>query len=324
MDLRKLTYFVAVAKASSFTAAAEILHVSQPALGLQVKELERRLGATLLIRHGRGVKLTSAGATLLREAEQILAACDRAERALENFRAPARRIILFGATPASPSQSLLPPLIAAGGQRNPVLHVSVRQGFSDELRGLVETGGLDAALCSDPAASDHAISLDLFSERLFLIGAAGALPTTGDDISFSELSRFPLVLDRRSRILRAEIERVARTEAISIGEALEIEPRELKRELILNHGRFAIVPFETFSEEIAHGHMSGLQIAKPAIVRRQSLLIKRSLPNDVRAFIADTITAEVERLAGTRFLGWELSKAGEERSLSGTPPDKGA
>ena len=304
MDLRKLTYFVAVAKVSSFTAAAETLHVSQPALGLQVKELERRLGATLFIRHGRGVQLTGAGATLLREAEQILAACDRAERALENFRAPARRSILFGATPASPTQTLLPALIAAGNSRNPVLRVAVRQGFSDELRGLVETGELDAALCSDPAASDNAISIDLFSERLFLIGAAGALPTSGGEISFAALSRFPLVLDRRSRILRAEIERVARTEAISLGEPLEIEPRELKRELILNHGRFTIVPFETFSEEIAKGQMCGLQIASPAIVRRQALLIKKGLPDDVRSLIAETMTTEVERLAREQFTGW--------------------
>ena len=112
------------------------------------------------------------------------------------------------------------------------------------------------------------------------------------------------MLDRRSRILRAEIERVARTEAISLGEPLEIEPRELKRELILNHGRFTIVPFETFSEEIAKGQMCGLQIASPAIVRRQALLIKKGLPDDVRSLIAETMTTEVERLAREQFTGW--------------------
>jgi DNA-binding transcriptional LysR family regulator len=60
-----------------------------------------------------------------------------AQRALENYRTPERRDVLFGATPASPTQALLPGLILAGAKQTPALRVSVRQGFSDEFFGMV-------------------------------------------------------------------------------------------------------------------------------------------------------------------------------------------
>jgi LysR family nitrogen assimilation transcriptional regulator len=306
MDLRKLSYFVAVARASSFTRAAAMLHVSQPALGLQVKELERGLGTRLFVRHGRGVQLTEAGRTLLCEAEQILTSLERAQRAMEDFRTPERRDILFGATPASPTQALLPGLILAGAKQSPSLRVSVRQGFSDELRSMVEAGVLDAALCSDSVASDRAVAIDLFSERLFLVGAAGALPRAKDGLAFASLAGLPLVLDRRSRILRAQIERLARAEGVAMPEPLEVEPRELKRELILRHGFFAVLPCETFSEELASGAMEAAPIANPPILRKQALLIRHALPGHVCDFIIDTLKAEVARLSRDAFPEWRL------------------
>ena len=59
MLLRQLRYFLTVAEAGSFTAAAERMHVSQPALGYQVKQLEARFGVALLERHSRGIRPTA-------------------------------------------------------------------------------------------------------------------------------------------------------------------------------------------------------------------------------------------------------------------------
>ena len=59
MEIKQLRYFVTVANAASFTRASNILHVSQPALGLQIKKLEDELGASLFHRHSRGVEVTA-------------------------------------------------------------------------------------------------------------------------------------------------------------------------------------------------------------------------------------------------------------------------
>src|SRR5262249_23515674 len=61
ISLRQIRYFVAVAKSGSFSAAAQIAHVSQPSLCVQMKQLEQEIGAKLLSRHARGIELTAAG-----------------------------------------------------------------------------------------------------------------------------------------------------------------------------------------------------------------------------------------------------------------------
>src|ERR687888_2072958 len=72
MDLRSLRYFVSAAKLNSISKAANQLHVAQPALGRQIRKLEKALGVELLCRDSRGVQLTEAGARLLDKGESIL------------------------------------------------------------------------------------------------------------------------------------------------------------------------------------------------------------------------------------------------------------
>lgn len=80
MELRHLRYFVAVASHGSFNRAAEILHLTQPPLSRQVKDLEEELGVTLLVRGPNAVKLTEAGERFFEEAREVLARADDAVR----------------------------------------------------------------------------------------------------------------------------------------------------------------------------------------------------------------------------------------------------
>ncbi|HWK49383.1 MAG TPA: LysR family transcriptional regulator, partial [Steroidobacter sp.] len=81
MELRQLRYFIAVAEAGSFSRAAELLHVSQPPLSVQIKALEDEIGVRLLERTPRGVSLTVAGAAFFEEVRGALARLEHAKSA---------------------------------------------------------------------------------------------------------------------------------------------------------------------------------------------------------------------------------------------------
>jgi LysR family transcriptional regulator, nitrogen assimilation regulatory protein len=86
MDLAQMEYFVRVAELSSFTRAAIVLDVAQPALSRQIRLLEVELRQTLLMRNGRGVTLTPAGQVLLEHCRGILHQVERAREELDRVR----------------------------------------------------------------------------------------------------------------------------------------------------------------------------------------------------------------------------------------------
>ena len=93
MELRQLKYFISVANHGSFTAAAEELHVSQPALGTQVKKLEEELNVNLFDRNFHGVELTQAGSRFLSHAKDILEKIDFASHDISEFQGKVEGVV---------------------------------------------------------------------------------------------------------------------------------------------------------------------------------------------------------------------------------------
>lgn len=156
MELRHLRYFVAVAEALSYRRAAERLHVAQPALSKQIKDLEHAVGARLLDRNTAGVALTDAGAVLLDEARVIL---ERVEHAAAVARAAAtgRGGRLTIGNLGALSATLLPPALSAFRARFPEVEVNlVDLGLPDQpaalTAGTIQVGfALDDAVAGIPS-----------------------------------------------------------------------------------------------------------------------------------------------------------------------------
>lgn len=150
MELRHLRYFIAVAREENVTRAALKLHVSQPALSRQIRDLEDELGFSLLERTAKSVRLTDAGRVLRQEAQEVL---DRAQVAVERARARAGRIegkLHLGYAP-SPSVEVLPRTLRAFQTKYPGVRVILHDLTAEDMIAQLHEGRLDAAMTVRPA-----------------------------------------------------------------------------------------------------------------------------------------------------------------------------
>ncbi len=166
--LRQLAYFQALATARTFGAAAERMHVTQPALSMQIRDLEAAMGGALVERLPREVRLTPRGRAVLEQASRILGEA----RELDAFarRGLGEEQINLGVIPTV-APYLLPGVldrVAAGGL--PALRV--REAQTDALVAALVQGQLDAVLIARPARDPRMVAEDLFEDR-FLLAAHG-------------------------------------------------------------------------------------------------------------------------------------------------------
>jgi DNA-binding transcriptional LysR family regulator len=172
LSLTGLRVLREVAARGSFTAAAKSLGYTQSAVSRQVAGLESAAGAPLFERTARGVRMTDAGAALLRRAGTVLDEVDAAERELEGMSQTATGRLRVGAFPTAVA-ALLPRAMRAFKERNPDVDVSLREGStSTQIRRLV-SGSADVAvigvLPQRQAPRDRRITLEhLIDDPLLL------------------------------------------------------------------------------------------------------------------------------------------------------------
>ena len=142
MELRHLRYFVAVAEELHFRRAAERLHMSQPPLCQQIRQLEEEVGATLLLRNQRKVELTAAGAAFLVRAREILDAVEDAARQARRVQRGEVGRLAVGFV-GSAMYSFVPELLRAFREDKPDIALRLHElGTTEQLRQL-EDGRLD-------------------------------------------------------------------------------------------------------------------------------------------------------------------------------------
>ena len=152
MELRQLEYFVTVAEERNFTRAAAKLHVTQPGVSAQVRQLERELGQELLDRSGRAVRLTEAGAVVLPFARAALGAVSGARLAVDEISGLLRGHVAVGMVVQCASLDI-PDLLAGFHRRHPGIEITLAEDSSDHLTAGVRDGTYDLAFIGlGPAA----------------------------------------------------------------------------------------------------------------------------------------------------------------------------
>ncbi len=172
ITLRQLRYVEALARHRHFGHAAEASAISQPALSMQIRELEDALGVALFERRPRSVRLTDFGAEFVQRARRVLLAVDelpdlaRAEAARQSGRLSGR--LRIGIIPTV-APYLLPRIMAELMQRHPALDIHVRETLTARLLVELAEGRLDTAIVALPVSEPGLTEVALFSEEFVLV-----------------------------------------------------------------------------------------------------------------------------------------------------------
>lgn len=191
LDLRKLRYFAAVADELHFGHAAERLHIAQPVLSRQIRELERELDATLFTRTNKRVQLTDAGRQLLDDARPLLAFSQAALRRVRRAHAA-----LLSLTIGFAAGVRIAPVVQALEARHPDVQIELRQIPWQEQAETLRDGTFDVGFVRRPIDEEGLTLIPFLSEpRLALLSIHHPLAEM-QSLSIAQLSDDPVVVHR--------------------------------------------------------------------------------------------------------------------------------
>jgi LysR family nitrogen assimilation transcriptional regulator len=231
VNLKQLEYFVNVAEMGSFSKAALILNIAQPALSRQVRLLETDLRVTLLMRNGRGVVLTEAGKRLFDHSIGILQLVSRVEEDIQATRGePAGRIVV--GLPPSMGRMLALPLVESFRRTLPKARLAIVEGLTTHLAEWISTGRVDVGLLHNPEAQSALEITPVLDEPLGLVSPARQAGRRRATVTFADLIRYPLIVPERTHAIRKLLETQAALTGHKLQVALEVSSVQSILELV--------------------------------------------------------------------------------------------
>jgi LysR family transcriptional regulator, nitrogen assimilation regulatory protein len=306
MQFRQLRYFVKIVDAGSFSRAASIVHVAQPALSQQVAELEERLGVMLLQRSARGVRPTAAGEVLYKEASAILHQLDQLPGMLRSGSGEPEGTVSLGFV-SSLAPKLVGGILEECRTKLPKVTLRVSDGDSLGLESRIAANSVDIAILYEDEFATALTRKPLFRQKLYVISVE-PLPDQTNIISLQRLAEIPLVLPGRTNGRRALIERIFADATLKPKIALEADSLASEMWAVRNKVGCTILPVGDLS------HFGPNAFAKPLLIEPPihltcSLVHSADFPltnagEAVRSFLLDFIERRVSHadMPGTEWI----------------------
>lgn len=239
--------------------------MAQPALGLQIRNLEEDIGVQLLERHSRGVVATEAGKLLYERAVSILQVLESTRQEIIDFARDGRENVRFGITPSI--MGLLGPDILIDSRKTmPNVYLSLTEELSYILVSNLEAGELDAAFAYKKVNQPGIMVYALLDEDLLAISAP-EIDQTEDPLTFFELSKRDLVLANDRDIVRQMVENTAERLNMPLNVLYETQSVLATKNLVKKGIACAVMPYGSVYKEIKEGTLCGRLIVEPNVQR---------------------------------------------------------
>lgn len=296
MDVRQLRYFVRIVELGSFSRAAEVLHVAQPALGMQIRKLEDELHTQLLSRHSRGVEPTPAGRLLKERAVAILAQVQDAKQAVRDFEGPASGTVKVGITPST--HAAIPVrLMQRCGAELQNLHVEVQEAMTATLLDWVRDERVDLGLLYTSAEKpEHVVSDVLLRENAVFLHGRKLLPEAAT-ITLPEVCQHTLVMPGHPHHLRQHMQALAGQAGLELPVRYEIGAIGTIVEMVEQDIACAVLPYSAVERHVCAGRILARMIVEPEVLMTMFMVhsAKRPLSKAhilVRGLLSDIVATE--------------------------------
>jgi DNA-binding transcriptional LysR family regulator len=268
MNRNHLALFHAVAQAGGISRGAERLHVSQPAVSKQIKELEDALGIRLLERLPRGSRLTDGGKLLAQYVQRMAVVEEETARAIEEFRGLKRGRLAVGAS-MTIGAYLLPQIFGEFHRQYPNIELELEIANTETIQHQLMEGSIEIGLTEGLMKEEHLDSEVFHEDELVAIAPRGHPLLKQKRVTARELCREPFILREAGSGTRAVVERALGKRGMTVKPVLSLaSPEAIKRAVIAGVG-VAIVSRLAISCE--------LQIGSLAIIPIKDLVIRRPL-----------------------------------------------
>jgi aminoethylphosphonate catabolism LysR family transcriptional regulator len=258
-----------VATHGSFTRAAESLHVTQPTLSGQVKELEERYGIKLFLRHGRHIELTDIG----RSAYSITHLLFRHEEEVEQLFQSASALTTGELLVAADSPYIVTPLLAQFQRLYPGIQISIRYGNSQQLMSWLESRLCDVSFLPNiPRADDRFISIPLEPDKLVVFVNQDHVWSERRSITMEELLEQRIILREKGSRTRSIFEEAVAEAGGRLHDVMEISGREGVREAVAAGFGVGIV---AENELVADSRLRPLRVSNAELIHEEYFICLR-------------------------------------------------
>jgi len=275
MELRHLRYFVAVAEARTLSAAAQQLHIAQPALTQNIKSLEEELGSFLFERSKKGMALTDTGSLFLSHAQTILRQVSNAKQSIhETLDNPSGTVTL--AIPASISHVLTVPIYQRLQKYYPNIELSLHEGLTGALKNRFRQGLADIMLDFDTEATAEFSVEDLLRESLYFIEPLNKINSS--PLEFNELSNYPLYLPKAlTGAMGKAVQHYADIENLKLKVQSGAPSMHSMLRLVQNNMGYGILPWSAIYDLAGHS-INTRKIINPTLYRKVCMVTDLTRP----------------------------------------------
>ena len=310
--LEELVALCKVIEHKSFTRAAEILDLSQPAVSLQVKSLETEYGVQLLHREGFETVPTESGRAVYETACQIIHLYEKSKQKVQELSHKLNGKLSVGAS-TGPGECLLPVLLGQFRARHPQVEASLRVGDTDEIVDHVVRYRLELGFVGASRRDRH-LSFDPFIQDQLVLVAHPDHPLTGQSsISWKELPNMPLILQQHGSGATAALYEALEAYDISashLNVVMELGLQESTKAAVRSGLGVTIISKLGVIEELGRGVLVEVPIQDMTLKRDLYVVYRRTSPlsNLTRAFLEYT-TETADEIVQQIQDGFEVNRA---------------